>query len=125
MSERSQGDSVENRIEKLLEQAFAPIEPPERLFDRIGRIEVELENITFAAAEELSDWELSAMRDPRNWVAPATAAVVGAGAGTALLVMHVRRRRRSERSEALEALTSAFSDAALELATGGTRRRSG
>lgn len=112
-------------IEKLLERAFAPIDPPQHLY---GRLEVRLGRVTFAAAEELADWELMAMRDPRNWVAPATAAVVGAGAGTALLVMHLRRRHRSgggESLDALEALSSAFGDAALELATGGMRRRPG
>lgn len=107
-------------VEQLLERAFAPIEPPPRLYDAF---EMRLESITYAAAEELSEWELSAMRDPRNWVAPATAAVVGAGAGATLLVLHARRRRRSERSEALEALTTAFGEAALELATGGSRKR--
>ncbi len=112
----------ENRVEQLLERAFAPIDPPPRLHEVF---ELRLESITYAAAEELSDWELSAMRDPRNWVAPATAAAVGAGAGAALLVLHVRRRRRSERSEALEALTAAFGDAARELASGGVRKRSG
>ena len=30
------------------------------------------------------------MRDPRNWVRPAAAAVVGAAAGTALVVLRVR-----------------------------------
>jgi hypothetical protein len=113
--------NTENSVEQLLERAFAPIDPPPRLYEVF---EMRLETITYAAAEELSDWELSAMRDPRNWVAPATAAVVGAGAGAALLVLHVRRRRRSERSEALEALGTAFGDAARELALGGARKRS-
>lgn len=108
-----------DNLEHLLKQAFAPVDPPAHLYERV---EVRLERVTFAAAEELSEWELSAMRDPRNWVAPAAAAVAGAGAGTALLVLHMRRRRRSERSEALGALGSAFSDAARELASGGQRR---
>ncbi len=107
-------------VEQLLQKAFAPIDPPAHLYERVS---VRLERVTYAAAEELSDWELAAMRDPRNWVAPATAAVVGAGAGTVLLAMHLRRRRRGERSEALEALSTAFGDAARELATGGARRR--
>lgn len=114
------GDQRQNSIEQLLERAFAPIEPPPRLYERL---EVRLERVTYAAAEELADWELMAMRDPRNWVAPATAAVVGASAGTALLVLTLRRRRRSGGNEALEALTSAFGGAALELATGGARSR--
>ena len=42
-------------------------------------------NLTELAHEELESWELSAMRDPRNWVRPAAAAVVTALAGTALV----------------------------------------
>ena len=34
------------------------------------------------------------MRDPRNWVRPAAAAVVGVSAGTALVVLRVRARHR-------------------------------
>ena len=33
--------------------------------------------LTELAAEELDAWELSAMRDPRNWVRPVAAATVG------------------------------------------------
>ena len=32
------------------------------------------------------------MRDPRNWVRPATALVVGSGAGVALVLLRARRR---------------------------------
>ncbi len=35
------------------------------------------------------------MRDPRNWVRPAAAVIVGAGAGAALVVLRVRTRHRS------------------------------
>ena len=38
-------------------------------------------SITEMAADELEAWELSAMRDPRNWVRPAAAVVVGSAAG--------------------------------------------
>jgi hypothetical protein len=50
-----------------------------------------------AAQDELESWELSAMRDPRNWARPAAAIVVGASAGTALVVLRVRGRHRSRR----------------------------
>jgi hypothetical protein len=39
------------------------------------------------------------MRDPRNWVRPAAAVVVGASAGTALVVLRVRRRSRARRQQ--------------------------
>jgi hypothetical protein len=50
-----------------------------------------------AAQDEFESWELSAMRDPRNWVRPVAATVVGASAGTALVVLRVRGRHRSRR----------------------------
>ncbi|MFP5388874.1 MAG: hypothetical protein ACLGG5_06190 [Thermoleophilia bacterium] len=62
-------------VEALLSDALRPIEPPERLS---GRFEDTLAAITQAAADELSEEELRALRDPRNWVRPVVA--VGAGA---------------------------------------------
>ena len=63
-------------VEALLRSALTPVEPPEALSDRLER---HLTELTDLAAEELADWELGAMRDPRNWARPAAAAVVGAG----------------------------------------------
>jgi hypothetical protein len=84
--------------ERLLRSALRPIEPPESLPDRM---EETLSAVTEAAAEELSAWaeelsgsELAALRDPRNWVRPAAAAVAGTVAGGALVVLELRRRRR-------------------------------
>jgi hypothetical protein len=87
-------------FESLLRQALAPVEPPE---DLAARLETTLVTLTQAAQEELDSWELSAMRDPRNWARPAAAAVVGAGAGTALVVLRVRSRHkaRQQRSKNL------------------------
>lgn len=76
-------------VEGLLRRALAPVEPPEGLS---GRLEDTLTSITELAAEELEGWELSAMRDPRNWVRPAAALVVGTGAGLALVLLRARRR---------------------------------
>jgi hypothetical protein len=78
-------------LESLLRRALAPVEPPEGL---TGRLEETLTNLTELAAEELEGWELSAMRDPRNWVRPAAALVVGGAAGVALVALRVRRRAR-------------------------------
>ena len=87
-------------LEGLLSDALAPIEPPERVS---GRVETTLSKLTEAAASELSWWadefsdaELQSLRDPRNWVRPMAAAAVGGVAGTALVLIEVRRRRRHE-----------------------------
>jgi hypothetical protein len=79
-------------FEALLREALAPIEPPAVL---AAKMEATLVSLTELAQDELESWELAAMRDPRNWVRPAAAAVVGVGAGTALVVLRVRGRHRS------------------------------
>jgi hypothetical protein len=85
-------------LERLLADALRPIEPPD---DLVTRVESTLTAITEQAAAELSSWaeeltegERDALRDPRNWVRPATAAAAGTLAGGALLVAGMRRRRR-------------------------------
>ncbi len=76
-------------FEVRLRRALAPVEPPE---DLAQRLESTLTSITELAAGELEAWELSAMRDPRNWVRPAAAVVVGGTAGVALVLLRARRR---------------------------------
>jgi hypothetical protein len=76
-------------LEGLLREALAPVEPPE---DLVERLEGTLTAITELAADELEAWELSAMRDPRNWVRPAAAIVAGSAAGAALVLLRARRR---------------------------------
>jgi hypothetical protein len=83
-------------FESLLRQALQPVDPPA---DLVERLEFTLVSLTEAAQGELEAWELSAMRDPRNWVRPAAAAVVGVSAGTALVVLRVRSRHRSRRQQ--------------------------
>jgi hypothetical protein len=84
-------------LDGLLRRALTPVEPPA---DLALRLEETLTSLTELAAEELEGWELSAMRDPRNWVRPAAAVVVGTGAGLALVVLRVRRRGQSPGSPA-------------------------
>jgi len=84
-------------FEARLRAALQPIEPPEELAVRVERTLVSLTEI---AAGELEGWELSAMRDPRNWVRPAAAVVLSAGAGTALVVLRARTRHRRRRAQA-------------------------
>lgn len=93
MSELSQ-----EQLEALLSDALRPIEPPE---DLASRVETTLTAITEQAAAELSSWaeefsegELEALRDPRNWVRPVAAVAAGTLAGGALVVVGMRRRRR-------------------------------
>ncbi len=81
-------------FEGLLREALAPVEPPADLAERL---ESTLTSITELAADELAAWELSAMRDPRNWARPAAALVLGGAAGAGLVLLRARRRGRSSR----------------------------
>jgi hypothetical protein len=83
-------------FESLLREALSPVDPPA---DLVQRLEQTLVSLTELAQEELDSWELSAMRDPRNWVRPAAAAVVGVSAGTALVALRVRARHRTRRQQ--------------------------
>jgi hypothetical protein len=81
-------------IMRLLEQALKPVEPPATF---VGHLEARLASVEAAAIEaleEISDWELQAMRDPRNWVRPVAAVAVGTAAGAALVVLGLRSRKR-------------------------------
>ena len=99
-------------VERLLRSALVPVEPPEALSDRLAR---RLTDLTVAAAHELADWELSAMRDPRNWARPAAAAVVGSLAGGALVVVRARQQQRRRHATRLRALERGMRDAADDL----------
>jgi hypothetical protein len=81
-------------FEALLREALTPVDPPESLS---ARMEVALVSLTELAQEELETWELKTMRDPRNWVRPAAAVLIGASAGTALVLLRVRTRHRARK----------------------------
>jgi hypothetical protein len=83
-------------FESLLRQALTPVEPSA---DLVKRLEMTLVSLTELAQDELDSWELSAMRDPRNWARPAAATVVGVSAGTALVLLRVRARHRARRQQ--------------------------
>jgi len=78
-------------VERLLRTALVPVEPSGAMTDRL---EQRLSDLTGAAAEELADWELSSMRDPRNWYRPAAAIVVGGTAAGALVLVRARQERK-------------------------------
>jgi hypothetical protein len=99
-SEPAHGPIGTWNVEQLLTDALRPLEPPERLS---GRLEDALSAVTQTAAEELSDWaeelsesELRALRDPRNWVRPVVAVGAGGAAAGALLILELRRRGRQQ-----------------------------
>src|ERR687898_150366 len=89
------------RVERLLKLGFAPGEPPEGLSDRLERGLTEMAD---AAADELSEWELSAMSDPRNWVRPAAAVVVGSMAAGGLVLVRARQQQKKRQATGLHAL---------------------
>jgi hypothetical protein len=101
-------------FEGLLREALAPVEPPA---DLVERLESTLTSITEMAADELEAWELSAMRDPRNWVRPAAALLAGGAAGTALVILRARRRQPGAGAE-LNALKETAERAVRDLGRG-------
>ena len=88
-------------VERLLRSALVPVEPSGALSDRLER---GLSELTDAAADELADWELSAMGDPRNWARPAAALVVGGAAAGALVIVRTRQQQRKREATGLRAL---------------------
>jgi hypothetical protein len=95
MSDHAAGD-----FEDIIRRALAPVEPPE---DLSMRLESTLRSLTEMAVDELESWELSAMRDPRNWVRPVAAIAVGTAAGAGLIVLGWRHQHRRQRSMRLAA----------------------
>jgi hypothetical protein len=101
-------------FETLLSRALAPIDPPAELE---ARVEDTLGSLVDLAADELEAWELRAMRDPRNWLRPAAAVIVGSGAAIGLVVVRTRMRRHRRRAAAANVLDLAgrtLRDAAKE-----------
>lgn len=109
MSER--GNFEYESIESLLGRAFAPVEPPARMYEEF---ESRLSDISMSAAEEIADWELAAMSDPRNWVRPAVALAAGTAAAGALVVLGLRHRKHGDDAgaAAVKAMTDAIGEAA-------------
>ena len=71
------------------------MEPPAELEARLERT---LGSLVELAADELEAWELSAMKDPRNWLRPAAAVLIGSGAAVGLVVLRTQRRRHKRRA---------------------------
>ena len=99
-------------IEALLRSALVPVEPSEGLSDRLER---GLSELTDLAAEELADWELSAMRDPRNWARPAAAVIVGTTAAGALVLVRARQQHQKRDVTGVRALQRGLREVADDL----------
>ena len=99
-------------VESLLRSALVPVEPSEALSDRLER---GLAGLADLAAEELAEWELGAMRDPRNWGRTGAAVVVGATAAGALVLVRARQRHRRNQAHGLRALEQSLRDVAGDI----------
>jgi hypothetical protein len=99
-------------VERLLQSALTPVEPSQALADRL---EQRLTRLADAAAGELADLELEAMRDPRNWGRTAGAVLIGGAAAGGLALLQVRRRRKRAKPRGVRRLEQRIQDAADEL----------
>ena len=91
-------------FESLLRQALVPIDPPAELE---ARLEETLGSLVGMAADELESWELSAVKDPKNWIRlarPAAAVVIGSGAAVGLVLVRTRRKHPRRRLDAANPL---------------------
>src|SRR3954464_9265617 len=98
-------------LERLLQGALVPVDPPVDLAERLER---RLPAVTDAAVDEIADWDPSAFASPRRWARLVAAGVVGAGAGTALVVVRARQKQK-------RGVSSAFRKGMREV--GGDMRR--
>jgi hypothetical protein len=96
-----------SEVERLLRSALVPVDPPGSLADRF---EETLSRLTDAAADELADWELRAVRNPRNWARPIAAVVVGGAAAGGLVLVRARQQQRRRDTRGLKALERSVSD---------------
>src|SRR5436309_8383816 len=96
-----------SEVERLLQGALVPIEPPIAMSDRVER---RLTEITDAAIDELAEFDPKALRDPRRWGRLVVAGVVGAGAGGALILVRAKHKREAHGIKALRRATREVAD---------------
>jgi len=104
-----------SEVERLLQNAFAPIEPPGALTERLER---RLTELTDAAMHELADFDPGALRDPRRWARLAAAGLVAGTAGGALILVRARQKHRRREAHGVRALQNG-----LREVSGDMRRR--
>jgi hypothetical protein len=100
-----------SEVERLLRGALVPIDPPERLGERLER---RLTSITDAAVDEWADWDESALRDPRRWARLVAAGVIGVGAGGALIIVRARQKQKQREAHGLQALQKGMREVASD-----------
>jgi len=98
-------------IEQLLRNALAPVEPSASLSERLDE---RLTVLTSAAFDELADWELAAMKDPRDWGRTGAAIVIGGTAAAALVLVRAQRRSKKQ-GQPLRSLELAARDVSREI----------
>jgi hypothetical protein len=91
-----------SEVERMLQGALVPVEPPIAMSERLER---RLTVITDAAIDELAEFDPRALRDPRRWGHLVAAGVVGVGAGGALIIVRARHRREAHGLKALRRAT--------------------
>jgi hypothetical protein len=99
-------------LERLLRSALVPVDPPVSLTDRLERRLTEHVEI---AADELADWELGAMRDPRNWGRTVAAGVVLAAAGGTLVLVRTRQQQKKRQARGLRALEQSIEEVSSDI----------
>ena len=99
-------------IMRLLELALKPVDPPADFMTQLEGKLAHIEAAALEALEEVADWELDALRDPRNWVRPVAAVAIGSAAGAALVVLGLRSRRK--RTHGLRAIAEQSTKVANE-----------
>src|SRR5881398_1376925 len=98
-------------IEQLLRNALAPVEPSATLSERL---DMRLTELTAVAFDELADWELAAMRDPRNWGRTGAAIVIGGSAAAALVLVRAQRKSKKQ-GQPLRSLEEGARDVSREI----------
>jgi hypothetical protein len=99
-------------VERLLQYALTPVDPPR---DFTARFERRLTELTDAALDEIADFDPAIVRSPRRWVRVAAAGVVaGTGAGTLVLV-RARQKHKQREARGLRAITRGGHEVADEV----------
>jgi hypothetical protein len=101
-----------SEVERLLRGALVPIDPPERMGERLER---RLTELTDAAVDELADWDPSALRDPRRWARVVAAGVIGVGAGGALILVRARQKQKKSEAHGLQAVRKVTREVATDV----------
>ena len=101
-----------SELERLLQGALVPIDPPGALAERLER---RLTAVTGAAVDEIAEWDPSAFGSPRRWVRLVAAGVVSAGAGGALVLVRARQKQKRREARGLRALEKGLREVSSDM----------